>query len=162
MAFLGGMAHPITIQVDGEFFFLPGWERELPILATIFSSPSSRGPTMTLSKDYTSDAPSREQVDAMQGALVLEFGTGWCGFCQAAQPAITSALIRHPGIPHLKVEDGPGRALGRSFHIKLWPTLVFLRDGQEVARVVRPNAPQAISEALVRIEPVQEPAIPAT
>jgi len=41
-------------------------------------------------------------------------------------------------VRHLKIEDGPGRPLGRSFRVKLWPTLVFLRDGVEVARVVRP------------------------
>jgi thioredoxin 1 len=37
-------------------------------------------------------------------------------------------------VRHVKVEDGSGRRLGRSFGVKLWPTLVFLRDGREVAR----------------------------
>lgn len=106
---------------------------------------------MTISKDYTQDAPTREQIDATKGPLVLEFGVGWCGFCSAAQPAISSALVRHPELPHLKVEDGPGRALGRSFRVKLWPTLVFLRDGQELSRVVRPSDAQAIEEALAQI-----------
>lgn len=108
---------------------------------------------MTLSKDYTQDAPTRAQIDATQGALVLEFGTAWCGFCRAAQPVITSALVRHPGVPHLKVEDGPGRALGRSFRVKLWPTLIFLSDGQEVTRLVRPGESKAIEDALAQIEP---------
>ncbi|RZL03923.1 MAG: thioredoxin [Rubrivivax sp.] len=113
---------------------------------------------MTLSKDYTTNAPTREQIDATQGPLVLEFGVAWCGFCRAAQPAITSALVRHPGVPHLKVEDGPGRALGRSFRVKLWPTLVFLSDGREVARLVRPGEAQAIAEALAQIEPQEDQA----
>ncbi|MDO9005964.1 MAG: thioredoxin family protein [Aquabacterium sp.] len=107
---------------------------------------------MTLSKDYTADAPTRAQLDATQGLLVLEFGVGWCGFCRAAQPSITAALIRHPGVPHLKVEDGPGRALGRSFRVKLWPTLIFLSDGQEVARLVRPGDAKAIEDALTQME----------
>lgn len=107
---------------------------------------------MTLSMDYTQDAPTREQVDATRGPLVLEFGTGWCGFCKAAQPSIASAFVRHPGVTHLKVEDGPGRPLGRSFKIKLWPTLVFLSDGREVARVVRPADARAMDEALGRID----------
>jgi len=107
---------------------------------------------MTLSKDYTQDVPTREQIDALQGPLVLEFGVDWCSYCQAAQPAIASAVVRHPGVPHLKVEDGPGRALGRSFRVKLWPTLVFLLDGQEVARLVRPGTAEAIDNALAQIE----------
>lgn len=113
---------------------------------------------MTISKDYTQDAPTREQIDAIKGPLVLEFGVDWCGFCRAAQPAIASALVRHPELPHLKVEDGPGRALGRSFRVKLWPTLVFLRDGQEVARVVRPEEAKVIEDALAQIKPKEEQA----
>ena len=49
------------------------------------------------------------------------------------------------------MEDGPGQPLGRSFRVKLWPTLVFLRDGQEVARLVRPQDAQSIHEALQSI-----------
>jgi len=113
---------------------------------------------MPLSKDYTQDAPTRAQLDAIQGPLVLEFGVEWCGFCRAAQPAIASAMVRHPGLPHLKVEDGPGRALGRSFSVKLWPTLIFLLNGQEVARLVRPGEAKAIEEALLQIEPKVEAA----
>ena len=46
------------------------------------------------------------------------------------------------------MEDGPGQRLGRTFGVKLWPTLVFLKDGQEVARLVRPQGAQAVQEAL--------------
>ena len=40
------------------------------------------------------------------------------------------------------------RALGRSYRVKLWPTLVLQRDGQEVARLVRPASAQAIEIAM--------------
>ena len=100
---------------------------------------------------YAVDQPSRGDIDALPGAVVLEFGTDWCGHCRAAQPLISAAFAEHPQLPHLKVEDGPGRALGRSFGVKLWPTLVFLRDGREVARLVRPGDPAAIGQALARI-----------
>lgn len=102
-------------------------------------------------ENYTEEAPTREQIDAMPGPVVLEFGTGWCGWCRGAQPLIRSAFERHAGVKHMKVEDGPGRPLGRSFRVKLWPTLVFLKDGQEVARVTRPDSAAAIEEALARI-----------
>lgn len=100
---------------------------------------------------YTVEQPARSDIDALSGAAVLEFGTNWCGHCRAAQPLIATAFAAHPQLRHLKVEDGPGRALGRSFGVKLWPTLVFLRDGREVARLVRPGGTAAISEALARI-----------
>jgi len=95
--------------------------------------------------------PSRAQVDALSGATVLEFGTNWCGWCRRAQPLIQSALSSHPGVRHIKVEDGPGRPLGRSFGVKLWPTLIFLRDGREIERLVRPGDEAAISAALAQL-----------
>ncbi|WP_061501696.1 thioredoxin family protein [Ramlibacter tataouinensis] len=97
------------------------------------------------------EEPSRAQVDALAGAAVLEFGTSWCGWCRRAQPLIQSALAAHPLVRHIKVEDGPGRPLGRSFRVKLWPTLVFLRDGQEVDRVVRPADEAAVAAPLEQI-----------
>lgn len=103
--------------------------------------------------DNPASEPSRAEVDAWPGAAVLEFGTGWCGYCRAAQPAIREALAVVPGLRHVKVEDGPGRPLGRSYRVKLWPTLVVLRDGVEVARVVRPNGPGEIVEALGALAP---------
>jgi thioredoxin 1 len=100
---------------------------------------------------YVADAPSREDVDAMQGPVVLEFGTSWCGWCRGAQPLVRSALARQPGVKHIKVEDGPGRPLGRSFRVKLWPTLIFMKDGREIARVTRPGDEAALEAALAQI-----------
>jgi thioredoxin 1 len=95
-----------------------------------------------------SDGPTRAEVDASTGPLVLEFGTEWCGFCRAAQPVIAEAFADHSGVPHVKVEDGPGRPLGRSFRVKLWPTLIFLKDGKEVARAVRPDSADEVRAGL--------------
>lgn len=109
---------------------------------------------MSASVPYSSDEPARAEVDAMTGPTVLEFGANWCGICQAAQPAIGSALATHATsapLRHLKIEDGRGRPLGRSFGIKLWPTLVMLQDGREVARVVRPGSAREITDALARL-----------
>ncbi len=94
------------------------------------------------------EAPSRADVEALRGLTLLEFGTDWCGHCRAAQTLVTQALAQQLQWQHIKVEDGPGRALGRSYRVKLWPTLILLRDGQEVARVVRPITVQDVLTAL--------------
>ena len=103
------------------------------------------------SAPYLTDAPTRAEIDALPGATVLEFGTDWCGFCRAAQPHIRQALAAQPGVRHLKVEDGPGRPLGRSFGVKLWPTLVFLQDGQQLGKVVRPGDSTTVAQALQQL-----------
>jgi len=82
--------------------------------------------------------PARESVDQFTGDVVLEFGASWCPHCQAVQPSLKRLLGEHPDVKHLKIEDGKGKPLGRSFRVKLWPTLIFLRDGKPVAEVVRP------------------------
>ena len=106
------------------------------------STPTAAGPA---------SEPTRAEVDAFVGPALLEFGTSWCGHCRAAQPLIAAALAAHPEVRHIKVEDGSGRALGRSFAVKLWPTLVFLRDGREHDRLVRPRDEAPIAKAVERI-----------
>lgn len=107
---------------------------------------------MTTNTAYSATAPDRAEIDALQTPTVVEFGANWCGYCQAAQPLIAAAFARHPGVRHIRVEDGKGRKLGRSFGVKLWPTLIFLNEGKEVARLVRPGNAEAIAEALGRID----------
>lgn len=101
--------------------------------------------------DYATEQPLRADVDALTGPAVVAFGTDWCGYCLAAERHIAPALAAHPDVRVLAVEDGPGRPLGRSYRVKLWPTLIFLRDGVEVARVVRPSNREAVDEALAAI-----------
>ena len=86
------------------------------------------------------DVPSREEIDQMAGPVLVEFGTPWCGYCQAAQRDIVDLLAKHPEVRHVKVEDGPGRRLGRSFRVRLWPNLVFMKDGAVVRQLARPSA----------------------
>jgi len=107
---------------------------------------------MAIARRYETVEPARSEVDGLQGPAVLEFGTPWCGHCRAAQPLIEAAFEAHPGVRHIKVADGRGRRLGRSFAVKLWPTLLFLRDGREVARLVRPADAQPIRDALAQID----------
>ena len=91
--------------------------------------------------------PSRVEIDQLQGPVLLEFGTNWCGYCQALDRELTTLLAAYPQVRHIKVEDGPGRPLGRSFRVKLWPNLVLLRDGKVLCQLARPGRDE-VREAL--------------
>jgi thioredoxin 1 len=106
---------------------------------------------MAVTTEYADVEPPRHEVDRLPGPTVLEFGTPWCGYCMSIEPLVAARLAEHPGVKHVRIEDGPGRPLGRSFGVKLWPTFVFLRDGKEAARLVRPRDPSALRQALQKI-----------
>jgi thioredoxin 1 len=101
-----------------------------------------------MESSYLPETIDREQADALTGRTVLQFGTDWCGYCRSAEPVIEQALAHIPQLRRIKVEDGPGRPLGRSYRVKLWPTLIFLVDGTEVARVVRPWRAEDLAAAV--------------
>ena len=98
-----------------------------------------------------SSEPTRNEVDAMSGAVLLEFGINECPHCQVAQPLIADALRRYPEVRHIRLEDGKGRRLGRTFAVKLWPALVFLKDGQEVARVIRATTQKEVDQGFAAL-----------
>lgn len=102
---------------------------------------------MAFDSDYGKPEPTREEIDRLPGPVLLEFGTGWCGHCQAIQGPLQTMLASFPQVRHIKVEDGKGRPLGRSFRVKLWPNFVFLRDGQVTLQLARPE-PEEVRQGL--------------
>jgi thioredoxin 1 len=109
---------------------------------------------MPFNPDYTDNEPPREAIDALDGATLLEFGSQWCGHCRRAAPLVQQAFEGHAGVRHIRVEDGSGRPLGRSFRVKLWPTLIFLKDGVEVSRLVRPADGGDVAAAIDAIDAI--------
>lgn len=55
-----------------------------------------------------------------------------------------------PDVLHIRIADSRGKPLGRSFRVKLWPTLVLLRDGKVVDQLVRPEENE-VRRALERL-----------
>jgi thioredoxin 1 len=101
--------------------------------------------------DTIAAEPTRAEIDALEGPTLIEFGTTWCGYCKAAQPDIAATLQAHPGLRHIKIEDGKGRRLGRTFGVKLWPTLILMAHGTELTRVVRPQGRSEIEGILQQV-----------
>lgn len=103
---------------------------------------------MGMNRQYAAKEPTRAEIDALTEPLVLEFGAPWCGYCREMQPLLEAALSHYTEVLHIKIEDGKGRRLGRLFGIKLWPTLIFMRNGEELERLVRPDNVESIRTAM--------------
>ena len=88
---------------------------------------------------YHESTLSPDEVGQLNGPAVIEFGANWCGICGGFTPQAAQAFEPYPQVQHIRVADGPGKRLGRSFGVKLWPTFIFLRDGQVVQKSVRPG-----------------------
>jgi len=98
----------------------------------------------------TIKVPTQNEIEALEGLTLLEFGASWCGFCKAARPYVSEVLKQHPEIRHIWIEDGKGQRLGRLYRVQLWPTLILLRNGVEIARVVRPSNTEEVVALLSR------------
>ncbi|MDQ3617983.1 MAG: thioredoxin family protein [Pseudomonadota bacterium] len=101
---------------------------------------------------YADQEPTCAEVDALAGVTLLEFGAPWCPHCSGAQPALEAVLAGQTDVRHIKIKDGRGRRLGRSFRVKMWPTLVLLCDGKEIARRVRPTGRGEVEQAMALLD----------
>ena len=99
---------------------------------------------MAFDPEYHETTLTRDEVDQMEGPVLVEFGASWCGICADFTPQLARIMNDFPHVEHIRVEDGRGKRLGRSFRVKLWPTLVFMRDGQVVQQIARPSRHQAL------------------
>lgn len=101
--------------------------------------------------DYLEEALTFEQIGELSGDTLVEFGAPWCGHCQAVSSVIKEVVTEYSGLRHIKIYDGKGKRLGRAFKVKLWPTLILLHDGNEVARLVRPLSSDDVRQLISKI-----------
>ncbi|WP_421854940.1 thioredoxin family protein [Marinomonas sp.] len=98
--------------------------------------------------EYAETAPSLDEINDLQGLVLLEFGAPWCGHCQASKAAVEEVMKEHPKQFHIKIFDGKGKRLGRQFGVKLWPTLILLRNGREIERLVRFTSAEEVRDLM--------------
>ncbi|MCL2304968.1 MAG: thioredoxin [Planctomycetaceae bacterium] len=82
---------------------------------------------------YLNEQTFKEQTTS--GIVLVDFYADWCGPCQAMSPAIESVATRFKGKAVVaKVNCDMSPRLTQNFKVQSLPTLVLLKDGQEVFR----------------------------
>lgn len=86
------------------------------------------------------------------GITLLDFYADWCGPCKALAPTLERFASENPNVAVGKINVDENNDAAQEFGIRGIPTLVFLRDGQEVGRLVGAASQRLIEDLLNGIE----------
>ena len=89
-----------------------------------------------------------EEVKAGEKKVLLDFYADWCGPCRMVGPIVEQIAEEHPEYVVGKVNVDEEPELARRFGVMSIPTVVFLKDGKEIARKVGVMPAGAFSEIL--------------
>lgn len=71
---------------------------------------------------------------------LLKFSASWCGPCRTMKPIIAELEREESDVEFEEIDVDENQELSVQFGIKAIPTIVFIKDGKEVARLVGLNS----------------------
>ena len=85
--------------------------------------------------------------------VLLDFYADWCGPCKSFAPVFEQAAGQLAGKCRLaKLDSEANQQLSAQLGIRSIPSLILFKNGQEVARLVRPLDSAEIARAFALIE----------
>src|SRR5690349_10648888 len=98
------------------------------------------------------DATFDEEVGGESAPVLIDFTAAWCPPCKAIAPILDELSDEYAGslrIVKVDVDENPTTA--RRFDIRSMPTLVVLRDGAEVKRLIGARPKRMLLEDLADV-----------
>jgi thioredoxin 2 len=98
------------------------------------------------------DATFSTEVERSPLPVLLDLWAPWCGPCRMVAPVIeelASELAGRVRVAKLNVDENPATAA--RFQVRSIPTLLVLKDGREIERIVGVQPKPAIMQRLERV-----------
>lgn len=93
-----------------------------------------------------------EELSAKGLLMLVDFGAQWCGPCKAVSPIVDELSDKYGSeavIGKVDIDESPD--LCEKFGIRNIPTILFIRDGEVVDKIVGAVAKEKISERLTAL-----------
>lgn len=75
-----------------------------------------------------------DEIVKGKGTVLVDFYTEWCGPCNILKPILEDLSEKVNGVTFTKVDVAEEYLLGSRFKINHVPTMILLKDGEEIAR----------------------------
>ncbi|KAI7736705.1 hypothetical protein M8C21_033567, partial [Ambrosia artemisiifolia] len=75
-----------------------------------------------------------------QGKIVIaNFSASWCGVCRSVSPYYIALSEKHPSLIFLTINVDKLTKLSIQWNLKVTPTFIFLKDGQQIDKLEGAN-----------------------
>ncbi len=86
-----------------------------------------------MAKEFTDN--EMEQLLAQKNLIVIDFWAEWCGPCKKMSPIVDELAAEYDGVVDVRKCDVEENVeVAAKFGIMAIPTIVFVKDGKEIAR----------------------------
>ena len=92
-----------------------------------------------------------DQVTRSSAPVLLDFWAGWCGPCRMISPIVDQVAAERPQVAVGKVNVDEQPELAQAFGVMSIPTLVVLKQGKPVSRIVGARPKSEILAELDRL-----------
>ncbi|XP_047946735.1 thioredoxin H9-like [Salvia hispanica] len=89
--------------------------------------------------------------------VVANFSAAWCGPCRVIAPFYVELSEKHPSVMCLTVDVDELTDFSTSWDIKATPTFFFLKDGQQIDKLVGANKPELEKKLIAVLDSVAPP-----
>ena len=84
--------------------------------------------------------------EVKDGLVLIDFYAEWCGPCKMLSPVLEQINKEHKDVKVVKVNIDDSRSIASYYQIQSIPTLVLLKDGEFIQRMIWFNPKKKIEE----------------